>query len=99
MVDMLLKSLPDQIEFDVPSLRSIMMQTLVYIQRLKFVGWFSLRPPEKERSEANAMNRKRKVGFSVKVTDLVWTEVPNIKIVVVNQGRFGRVPYAEVTNT
>ena len=32
----------------------------------------------------------------MKSTDLVWTEVPSIKIVLVNQERFERVTHAEV---
>ena len=80
---MLLESLQDQIEFE--SLKSSIYYgadlSIYTAARVQFL----LRPPDKRSYGAGAVKKKRKVGFAMKLTTVVWIEVMNTRIVLVNQ--------------
>ena len=96
-VDMLLESLPDQIEFERfnSSIYYGVEPSIYTAAQVQFL----LRPPDKRSYGAGAVKKKRKVGFAMKLTTMVWIEVMNTRIALVNQRGFARVTYVEVTST
>ena len=96
MFDMLLESLPDQI--DVERLKSsIYYGADPSIYTAARVLELVLAASKRQRGfRGKRYKQDKRGGVHSEKNRLMWTEVPNIKIVFVNQERFERVTYAEV---